>query len=147
LICRICATAADRRAPRDQHCTDPKCTCGHRVQRYRFAPGGILRNVPAIDEVASGCFPRPGAPEGLYGPMHAAVRRTLTHPLPPMARHPADDENPDDEPFNLGPVLAIYERLAAETDAHTVAVEAAIARLEAEPGDRTITFPRITTED
>jgi hypothetical protein len=89
MICPPCATAADRRAPRGQHCDDPDCTCGHR----------------------------------------------------------AADEDPGDEPFDLGPVLAVYKRLEAEADAHAAAVEAAIARLEAEPGDRTITFPRITTED
>lgn len=38
MICGRCADAADRRAPRDQHCTDPGCTCGHRVERYRPAP-------------------------------------------------------------------------------------------------------------
>lgn len=34
MICPPCASAADRRAPRDQHCADPKCMCGHRVERY-----------------------------------------------------------------------------------------------------------------
>jgi hypothetical protein len=34
MICPPCARAADARAPRDQHCTDPGCTCGHRVERY-----------------------------------------------------------------------------------------------------------------
>lgn len=35
MICPTCADAAARRAPRDQHCTDPTCPCGHRTDRYR----------------------------------------------------------------------------------------------------------------
>jgi hypothetical protein len=35
VICLTCARAADRHAPRDQHCNNPGCACGHRVQRYR----------------------------------------------------------------------------------------------------------------
>lgn len=35
MICKTCADAAARRAPRDQHCTDPTCPCGHRTDRYR----------------------------------------------------------------------------------------------------------------
>jgi len=35
MICPTCATAADQRAPQDEYCTDPKCTCGHRTDRYR----------------------------------------------------------------------------------------------------------------
>lgn len=38
MICPRCARAADQRAPRDQHCTDPKCMCGHRTDRYRQPP-------------------------------------------------------------------------------------------------------------
>jgi hypothetical protein len=38
MICTQCATAADRRAPRDQHCHDPKCMCGHRTDRYQAKP-------------------------------------------------------------------------------------------------------------
>lgn len=34
MICEPCARAADQRAPRNQHCNDPKCMCGHRVERY-----------------------------------------------------------------------------------------------------------------
>lgn len=34
MICTPCARAADARAPRDQHCTDPKCMCGHRTASY-----------------------------------------------------------------------------------------------------------------
>lgn len=34
MICQPCARAADQRAGRDAHCTDPKCPCGHRVERY-----------------------------------------------------------------------------------------------------------------
>lgn len=34
MVCPTCASAADRLAPRDQHCTDPGCTCGHRAERY-----------------------------------------------------------------------------------------------------------------
>lgn len=29
-ICAQCAAAADRGAPPDEHCGDPKCTCAHR---------------------------------------------------------------------------------------------------------------------
>jgi hypothetical protein len=39
VICPRCARAADQRAPRDQHCADPKCMCGHRVDRYRTTTG------------------------------------------------------------------------------------------------------------
>lgn len=39
MICPACMKAADARAPRDQHCTDPKCMCGHRVDRYRTTTG------------------------------------------------------------------------------------------------------------
>jgi hypothetical protein len=35
VICPPGARAADTQAPRDQHCTDPKCMCGHRTDRYR----------------------------------------------------------------------------------------------------------------
>lgn len=38
MICPPCASAADRLAPRDQHCADPKCMCGHRTDRYRTKP-------------------------------------------------------------------------------------------------------------
>lgn len=38
MICPRCARAADQRAPRDQHCNDPKCMCGHRTDRYRTPP-------------------------------------------------------------------------------------------------------------
>lgn len=34
MICSQCARAADQRAPRSAHCADPKCMCGHRVDRY-----------------------------------------------------------------------------------------------------------------
>ncbi len=34
MICDDRTKAADRQAPRDQHCDDPGCTCGHRVERY-----------------------------------------------------------------------------------------------------------------
>lgn len=34
MICPRCARAADQRAPRGQHCNNPKCPCGHRVERY-----------------------------------------------------------------------------------------------------------------
>lgn len=30
MICPSCAKAADERLPRDAHCDDPGCTCGHR---------------------------------------------------------------------------------------------------------------------
>lgn len=38
MICSTCADAANRRAPADQHCGDPKCMCGHRTDKYRPAP-------------------------------------------------------------------------------------------------------------
>jgi hypothetical protein len=34
MICQPCARAADTRAPRDQHCTNPACMCGHKTERY-----------------------------------------------------------------------------------------------------------------
>jgi hypothetical protein len=43
VICTTCAAAADARAPRDQHCTDPKCMCGHRTDRY-----GTTTNQPPV---------------------------------------------------------------------------------------------------
>lgn len=39
MICAPCAQAADTRASRDQHCTDPGCTCGHRTDRYGTTTG------------------------------------------------------------------------------------------------------------
>ena len=44
MICRTCATAADARAPRDQHCTSvggpgAACDCAHRTARYRTDRG------------------------------------------------------------------------------------------------------------
>lgn len=33
-ICPTCCAAADRRADRAAHCTDPDCPCQHRVERY-----------------------------------------------------------------------------------------------------------------
>lgn len=54
MICPRCAAAADRRAPADQHCTDPRCMCGHRTDRYR-PPAGF------------------GMPAALFDGMHAAV--------------------------------------------------------------------------
>lgn len=39
MICLLCRTAADQRAPKEQHCTDPKCMCGHRTDRYRPLDG------------------------------------------------------------------------------------------------------------
>jgi hypothetical protein len=39
MICSPCARAADIHAPRDQHCHDPGCTCGHRTDRYRTGAG------------------------------------------------------------------------------------------------------------
>jgi hypothetical protein len=39
VICQPCMDAADIHAPRDQHCHDPGCTCGHRVDRYRTGTG------------------------------------------------------------------------------------------------------------
>lgn len=35
MICQPCRAAADARAPRDAHCHDPACMCGHRTDRYR----------------------------------------------------------------------------------------------------------------
>jgi hypothetical protein len=65
-----------------------------------------------------------------------------------MIRYLADGEDPDDAPFSLAPVLAVLEQQAVETDAHTSAVEAAIARVEAEHGpDDIIHIPHATTED
>lgn len=45
MICARCARAADQRAPRDAHCTDPKCPCGHRVERYRPVTGFDVRPI------------------------------------------------------------------------------------------------------
>lgn len=45
-------------------------------------------------------------------------------------------------------VAAFYDRLGHALDAHAAAVEAAIARVEAEHGpDDTITIPYVTTKD
>lgn len=38
MICKTCADAAARRAPRSEHCTYPTCPCGHRDDQYRTAP-------------------------------------------------------------------------------------------------------------
>lgn len=32
MICERCAEAADRGLPRENHCEDPGCTCGHQVR-------------------------------------------------------------------------------------------------------------------
>lgn len=42
MICAPCRAAADARAPRDQHCSDPKCMCGHRTDRYHPRPARAL---------------------------------------------------------------------------------------------------------
>lgn len=34
MTCKPCARAADNRAPREAHCTDPACTCAHRTKDY-----------------------------------------------------------------------------------------------------------------
>ena len=39
MVCQRCRDAADQRAPRDAHCTDPGCTCGHRTDRYGATTG------------------------------------------------------------------------------------------------------------
>lgn len=39
MICPTCRTAADAQLPAGQHCDDPGCMCGHRVERYRLATG------------------------------------------------------------------------------------------------------------
>lgn len=38
MICPACRAAADAQLPAGQHCDDPGCMCGHRVERYRHAP-------------------------------------------------------------------------------------------------------------
>lgn len=38
MICQPCRQAADQQLGRDAHCDDPKCMCGHRVDRYRPLP-------------------------------------------------------------------------------------------------------------
>lgn len=73
MICAPCRDAADRQLPRDLHCVDPSCMCGHRTDRYRKAdpepevavsgevgqvegpplePGAALRHVQAQSGVA-----------------------------------------------------------------------------------------------
>lgn len=39
MICQPCQQAADQQLGRDAHCDDPKCMCGHRVDRYRTSDG------------------------------------------------------------------------------------------------------------
>ncbi|MEE4546476.1 hypothetical protein V2S66_31490 [Streptomyces sp. V4-01] len=51
MICLKCRTAADARAPRDQHCGDAKCPCGHRTDRYR-APNGFAAIAAMYDQLA-----------------------------------------------------------------------------------------------
>jgi hypothetical protein len=79
MICTQCATAADRRAPLDQHCHDPKCMCGHRVEKYR-----------PLDGLA--------AVAAMYDRMRAVAGQllTTTH-LPPAIRLLAAGEDPDAE--------------------------------------------------
>ena len=38
MICSACADAANRRAPKSEHCGDPKYMCGHRTDKYRTTP-------------------------------------------------------------------------------------------------------------
>lgn len=123
MICPTCTAAADARAPRDQHCADPKCMCGHRVERY--ADPAPLQHLAA--EALTAVRHDPRADDPAYNPITGY--RTW-------------DEVEADPPQFTG-ILAVFEQQAAETDTHAAAVEAAIARLEAEPDDRTITFPRI----
>jgi hypothetical protein len=78
VICPTCRDAADQRAPRDQHCHDPKCMCGHRTDKYQ-PPTGL------------------GMPAALHNRMRTVAGQLLTAaPLPPMIRHLADSENPED---------------------------------------------------
>jgi hypothetical protein len=46
VICPPCRTAADQHAPREQHCDDDKCMCGHRVDKYRPPTGPAVATYP-----------------------------------------------------------------------------------------------------
>lgn len=119
MICDLCCAAADRRAPKTEHCTDPGCTCGHRTDRYR-----------ALDGRAA----------------VAAMYADLDRATQPTEVHPRAITRVISEPFSLGPVLAVLDQQAAEADAHTAAVETAIARVEAEHGPNdVIPIPRTDT--
>jgi hypothetical protein len=49
VICPRCREAADRRAPRGEHCTDPGCTCGRQVERSGTATRGeAIRAIAAL---------------------------------------------------------------------------------------------------
>lgn len=134
MICAQCSQAADRHAPRDQHCnTTPgpgaACDCQHRVERYRALDGA-----PAIDRS--------------YRQLAQTLQRAA--PLPPMIRLLADGEDPDDGTTVIpAHVMRRYEQQAATIDAHADAVETAIARVEADHSpDDIIRIPRTdTTKD
>lgn len=121
MICTDCATAADQRAGRDQHCTDPGCTCGHRADRYRCVTGydviaAQYAGLAAIADQTAEVHPR------------TAVR-PIGEPFrfPPMISYLADGEDPE-EPFAIpSHVLGIYQAQADDAQAHAAAVEAAIA--------------------
>lgn len=112
MICRPCARAADARAPRDAHCHDPACTCGHRVDRYRPAlppmirlladgapftiPASSLASYEAASQEARALADR--FAEALPGRM-TEIADQLTAQLPPEARaagiHLAYDTTPE----------------------------------------------------
>lgn len=107
MICPTCCTAADQRAPRDAHCTDPKCPCGHRVERYRPVTG--------FDVLAA-----------QYARLEAIADQTTEV-------HHRAAVRPIGEPFAIPPhVLGIYQAHADDAQAHTAAVEAAMEQCRAE---------------
>ncbi|WP_031514822.1 hypothetical protein [Streptomyces sp. NRRL F-5123] len=114
MICPPCARAADTHAPRDQHCADPKCMCGHRTDRYRAPAETPHDALPCTCTFSERC---------------TACRAS------------------NDAPTGLAAIAAAYDQLDRTTQAHTELVEARIAQVEAQPGDRIVIIPRTTKED
>lgn len=135
MICSQCAHAADQRLPRGHHCDTTRgpgaaCDCAHRVDRYRPAPLTVINATPPLRFTA--------CDEG----------RHRAHPGETCGDYEEDATRARAAWDRLmAPVTAGLERYAADADAHADAVEAAIARVEAEHRpDDIIRIPHATTE-
>lgn len=109
MVCSTCASAADRRAPRSEHCDDPRCMCGHRVERY-----GPLNGFVAVAAMYDGLARIVDQTAEIHP--RAAVR-PLGEPFrfPPMVRYLAEGKDPDDVQTVIpADILSRHEQRPAE---------------------------------
>ena len=123
MICPTCRTAADNRLAAEQHCSDPKCMCGHRADRYRAVTGF---DVLAIQ------YARLAQIADQTTEVHRRIAvRPVGEPFrfPPMISYLADGEEPDDVPTVIpADIMRLFRSRADDAQAHAAAVEAAIAK-------------------